>query len=48
METKLVVVRPFAGHARGDAITDPDEAGRVLASDQAECVVRVLTKSEEK
>lgn len=47
MEIKLVVVRPFAGHARGDAITDPDEAERVLASDQAGSVVRVLTEPQE-
>lgn len=42
MDTKLVVVRPFAGRARGDAIADPDEVARVLAGAHAECVVRVL------
>ena len=44
MELKLVVVRPFAGRVRGDVITDPEEAGRVLAGEQADSVVRVLIK----
>lgn len=27
----LVVVQPFAGHAKGDRITDPDTIAKVLA-----------------
>jgi hypothetical protein len=48
MDMKLVVVRPFAGHARGDAITDPETVRRVLAGEQAACVVRVPTEPQEK
>ncbi len=47
MDIKLVVVRPFAGHVRGETITDPDEAARVLASEHVGWVVRVLTDRKE-
>jgi hypothetical protein len=47
MDIKLVVVRSFAGHPRGEAITDPEETARVLASEHTDCVVRVLTERKE-
>ena len=36
----LIVVRPFGPHRPGDAIAEPDEAARVLASEHAGHVVR--------
>jgi hypothetical protein len=36
----LIVVRPFGPHRPGDAITDPDEAAGILASEHAGHVVR--------
>lgn len=46
MSIKLVVVRAFGAHARGDVIEDESEIGRVLSSEHATCVVRVLAKKE--
>ncbi len=47
MNIKLVVVRAFAGHARGDVIEDADEVARVLDGEHAADVVRVLTSGKE-
>jgi hypothetical protein len=43
MSQALVVVRPFAGHKRGDTITDAKEIARVLGSELKAHVVRVAT-----
>lgn len=37
----LIVVRPFAAHGLGAAITDPNEMARVLGDERAANVVRV-------
>lgn len=36
----LIVVRPFGPHRPGDAISEPDEVARILASEHAGHVVR--------
>ena len=46
MTVHLVVVRPFAGLARGDAITDPSRVAAILASEHAADVVRVSTPGQ--
>jgi len=46
MTVHLVVVRPFAGLARGDAITDPSRITAVLAGEHAADVVRVSTPDQ--
>jgi hypothetical protein len=38
--TTLVVVQPFHGHQRGDAITDPDEVAEILGGELADHVVK--------
>jgi len=43
MNTTLVVVRAFAPHAKGDVISDVAAATAILASEQAQNVVRVAT-----
>ena len=47
MSIKLVVVRAFGRHARGDMIEDAAEVARVLAGEHAAQVVRVLANTEE-
>lgn len=47
MDIHLVVVRPFAGLARGDAITDPARIAEILESEHAAFVVRVVTPAKE-
>jgi len=47
MSIKLVVVRAFGRHARGDVIDDAGEADQVLRSEHAACVVRVLANGKE-
>ncbi len=42
MTTKLVVVRPFATHGKGDVITDATQIASILQGEQAACVVRVI------
>jgi hypothetical protein len=42
MDTQLVVVRPFAGFARGAVVTDPAQVKAILAGEHALNVVRVL------
>ena len=41
MEIQLVVVRPFAGFARGDMIADATRINDILKSEHAHSVVRV-------
>ncbi|WP_174247813.1 hypothetical protein [Acidisoma sp. S159] len=41
---KLVVVKPFAGLARGDVITDKDRIDAILKGENALHVVRVTTQ----
>jgi hypothetical protein len=43
---KLVVVKPFAGLARGDVITDKDRIDAILKGENALHVVRVASKSD--
>ncbi len=42
MEMHLVVVRPFAGLARGAAVTDAAQIAEILQSEHARDVVRVV------
>lgn len=44
MTVKLVVVKPFGGFRRGDVITDEAKISTVLASGQAQSVVRVMAE----
>ena len=46
MTIQLVVVRSFATYTKGDAITDPLLIAKILASEQAACVVRVQRGSQ--
>jgi hypothetical protein len=39
----LIVVRPFAGLARGDVVADPTRIAEILRGEHAHCVVRVTT-----
>jgi hypothetical protein len=41
MEIQLVVVKPFAGFARGDMIADATRINEVLKGENAHSVVRV-------
>jgi hypothetical protein len=43
---KLVVVKPFAGLARGDVITDKDRIDALLKGENALHVVRVASKGD--
>ncbi len=45
MTPTLVVVRPFAGHAKGDAISDAATVAQILGTEHAVNVVRVATAS---
>jgi hypothetical protein len=45
MEWKLVVVRPFGTHLKGDVLSDATLIARVLASDNARDVVRVTVST---
>lgn len=42
MEMHLVVVRPFAGLTRGDAVIDASRIAEILESEHARDVVRVV------
>ena len=42
----LAVVRPFGPYRIGDLVTDPAEATRLLASEQAASVVRIQPPQE--
>ena len=41
MEFRLVTVRPFGTHRKGDVISDPSEIAKILASADAGNVVRI-------
>ncbi len=41
MDIRLVVVRPFGPHSKGDMVTDATETQKILASEHAADVVRV-------
>ena len=43
MDMHLVVVRPFAGLARGDVVADAERVSEILKSEHASDVVRVMT-----
>ena len=43
MDTHLVVVKPFAGFARGDVVADTARANEIMKSEHASSVVRVAT-----
>jgi hypothetical protein len=46
MEMHLVVVRPFNGLTRGDAVTDEVRIAEILRGEQAAHVVRVVAPSQ--
>ena len=46
MNIHLVVVRPFAGLARGDTVTDTVRIAAILQSEHARNVVRVVAPKE--
>ncbi len=43
MDIHLVVVKPFAGFARGDVISDATRMNEILKSERVSNVVRVMT-----
>ncbi len=43
MDTHLVVVKPFAGFARGDVVADIARINEILKGEHATAVVRVAT-----
>lgn len=48
MHLHLVVVRPFAGLARGEPITDAARIEQILNSEHADNVVKVCSREFEK
>jgi hypothetical protein len=46
MNIHLVVVKPFAGFARGDVITDAGRVTEVLRCERAAHVVRIAAPSQ--
>ncbi len=48
MNLHLVVVRPFAGFARGDSITDAARIEQILHSEHVDKVVKVCSREIEK
>ena len=42
MSLQLVVVRPFSSFARGDVISDAARVEKILSSENARSVVRVV------
>ena len=48
MNIRLVVVRPFAGFARGEIVADPARITQILKSEHAHCVVRISSTASEK
>lgn len=46
MTYQLVVLKPFEGFCRGDAIKDPAVVRKILAGPQAGFVVRVCAERE--
>ena len=47
MDMHLVVVKPFAGFARGDVVTDDGRIAEILRGEQAAHVVRVVAPSKQ-
>jgi hypothetical protein len=47
MNMHLVVVRPFAGLARGDVVADAARIADILKSEHAHDVVRVVAPAKE-
>jgi hypothetical protein len=47
MDMHLVVVRPFAGLARGDVVADPARIAEILKGEHAASVVRVVTTAQD-
>ena len=47
MNMHLVVVRPFAGLARGDIVADAARIAEILNSEHAHDVVRVVAPTKE-
>lgn len=45
MEFRLVTVRPFGAHRKGDVISDPSEVTKILAGEDAGNIVRVAAPS---
>lgn len=41
MEFRLMTVRPFGAHRKGDVISDPSEVAKILAGEYAGNVVRL-------
>jgi hypothetical protein len=46
MDMHLVVVKPFAGFARGDVVTDDVRIAEILRGEQAAHVVRVVAPAK--
>lgn len=46
MDIRLVVVRDFGAHTKGDVVSDADEITKSLADERAACVVRVAVTEE--
>jgi hypothetical protein len=46
MTIQLIVVRSFGTYVKGEAINDPSLVAKILASEQAACVVRVQQGSQ--
>jgi hypothetical protein len=47
MDIHLVVVKPFAGLARGDVVTDGTRVAEILGGELAAHVVRVAKPSQQ-
>ena len=47
MNMHLVVVRPFAGLARGDVVADAARIAEIMKSEHAHDVVRVAASAKE-
>ena len=47
MVIHLVVVKPFAGFARGDLVTDPARVAEILKGEHAHAVVRVVSAAKQ-
>jgi hypothetical protein len=48
MSIRLIIVRSFAGFARGEIVADPVRISQILKSENAHCVVRVSSNTPEK
>ena len=41
MDVRLVVVRPFGSHAKGDVLSSPSDVMKILSSEDVSNVVRI-------